>query len=134
MTYSLILKLIRYRVWVLIFVVVWAGTGIVILFNTPIDALPDLSENQVILYAEWPNHDPPEIEQSITRPLSEAMGGIPGVRTLRGSSDVGFSLLHLIFEDRLSFSESRRRASARLQEIKLDLPSGVEPRLAAGRG
>ncbi len=131
MTYSLILALIRYRIWVLIFVIVWAGAGIVILFNTPIDALPDLSENQVIVYAEWPNHDPPEIEQSITRPLSQAMGGIPGVRTVRGSSDVGFSLLHLIFEDQLSFSESRRRASARLQEIKLDLPTGVEPRLAA---
>ena len=131
MTYSLILALIRYRIWVLVFVVVWAGTGIVILFNTPIDALPDLSENQVIVYAEWPNHDPPEIEQSITRPLSQAMGGIPGVRTVRGSSDVGFSLLHLIFEDQLSFSESRRRAIARLQEIKLDLPTGVEPRLAA---
>ncbi len=131
MTYSLILALIRYRVWVLIFVIVWASTGIVILFNTPIDALPDLSENQVIVYAEWPNHDPPEIEQSITRPLSQAMGGIPGVRTVRASSDVGFSLLHLIFEDQLSFSESRRRASARLQEIKLDLPKGIEPRLAA---
>ena len=59
------------------------------------------------------------------------MKGIPGVRTVRGSSDVGFSLIHLIFEDHLSFSESRERASARLQEIKLDLPPGVRPRLAA---
>ncbi len=131
MTYSLILTLIRYRIWVLILVVLWAGSGIVILFNTPIDALPDLSENQVVLYAEWPNHDPPEIERSITEPLSQAMKGIPGVRTVRGSSDVGFSLIHLIFQDHLSFSESRERASSRLQELVLDLPPGVKPRLAA---
>lgn len=109
--------------------VVWSIVGLWGVFRTPIDAVPDLSENQILIHTEWPGKSPPEIERRITRPLALAFQGLPGIRTVRGSSDVGYSLLHLIFDDSISFDEARRRANGRLTEVHLELP--VTPRLAA---
>lgn len=123
--------LIRHSTSVLVLAVVWAVAGIGIVLQTPMDAVPDLSENQVLVYAEWPRQSPPEIEQRITRPLALAFQGLQDVRTVRGSSDVGYSLLHLIFEDTISFEDARRRVSGRLAELNVELPIGVTARLAA---
>lgn len=123
--------LIRHSTSVLVLAVVWAVAGTGIVLQTPMDAVPDLSENQVLVYADWQGQSPPEIEQRITRPLALALQGLPGVRTVRGSSDVGYSLLHLIFEDSISFDEARRRVSDRLAELTVELPPGVVARLAA---
>ena len=126
-----LLAIIRARKIVFAGALVWAIAGIWIALNTPIDALPDLSENQVLVYAPWPDHNPPEIFESVTRPLSAALQNIPGVVTLRGSSDVGFSLLVFIFDNSIDFSDARRRVATRLQALDVDLPAGVEPQLAA---
>jgi Cu(I)/Ag(I) efflux system membrane protein CusA/SilA len=125
------LFLIRHSTGVLVLAALWAVVGVWIVLQTPMDAVPDLSENQVLVYAEWPGQNPAEIERRITRPLALGFQGLPGVRTVRGSSDVGYSLLHLIFSDSVTFPEARRRAADRLQELGIEFPAGVVPRLAA---
>ena len=68
-----------------------AGWGIYAAYNTPIDAIPDLGENQVIVFADWPGRSPREIEDQVTYPLSRKLQGLAGVRTLRSSSEFNFS-------------------------------------------
>lgn len=128
---AITLWLIRRSQFVMAAAVLWAIAGVWVVWQTPMDAVPDLSENQVLVHADWPGQSPPEIERRITRPLALALQGLPGVKTIRGSSDVGYSLLHLIFDDSVSFQEARRRAADRLSELNLELPAGVSPRLAA---
>lgn len=122
---------VRYRGWVVAGALLWAALGAWAAFRTPIDAVPDLSENQVLVYADWPGHGPEEVERQVTYPLSLAFGGLDGVRSVRGSSDVGSSTLWLIFDDGLSFVEARRRVQERLAASPAGLPAGVTPRLAA---
>lgn len=127
---SFLVAVIRARKLIFALAIAWAVAGVWLAMQSPVDALPNLSENQVLVYAPWPDHNPPEVFEAITRPLSAALQGIPGVATLRGSSDVGFSLLYFIFDDSVDFAEARRRVGERLQAARIDLPSGVEPQLA----
>ena len=90
----------------LILAAAWGIAGLAVVAHTPMDAVPDLSENQVLVSADWPGQSPSDIERQITRPLSLALQGIDGVRTVRGSSDVGYSLIHVIFKDEVPFTES----------------------------
>ncbi len=128
---NFVLLMIRWRVAVLIAAAVWAIFGTWIAWITPIDALPDLSDNQVLVYTPWPDHDPPEIEARVTQPLSKTLSDIHELRCVRGSSDVGFSLIHCIFDDTVSFDEARRRVNMVLSAQALTLPSGVLPQLAS---
>src|SRR5512145_2751753 len=75
--------------------------GAVALKRVPIDAIPDLSENQVIVYADWPGRSPQEVEDQITYPLSVSLQGLAGVRSVRATSMFGFSMINVIFEDKL---------------------------------
>lgn len=131
MTHAVFSLLIRCRVVVLLMAAAWAAAGVWVALHTPMDAVPDLSDNQVLVYADWPGHQPPDVEQHVTRPLSLELEGLPGVRALRGSSEVGFSLVHLLFDDAVPFSDARRRVSERLERRQSQLPEGVTPRLAA---
>src|SRR5438105_14797699 len=72
--------------------------GVYALYHTPIDAIPDLSENQVIVFTEWMGHSPHEIEDQVTYPLSLDLQGLAGVRVIRSSSDFNFSMINVIFE------------------------------------
>ncbi|MBS0206829.1 MAG: efflux RND transporter permease subunit [Planctomycetes bacterium] len=128
---NIVLFLIRHRTSVLVLAAVWAVGGVWVMMHTPMDAVPDLSENQVLVSADWPGQNPPEIERRITRPLALALQGLPGVKTVRGSSDVGSALLHLIFENSVSFLEARRRVADGLAALDVQFPAGVHPRLAA---
>ncbi|MCY2981650.1 MAG: efflux RND transporter permease subunit [Planctomycetota bacterium] len=123
--------MIRWRGAVLIAAALWAICGTWIAWVTPIDALPDLSDNQVLVYTPWLDHDPPEIEAKVTQPLSKTLNDIQGLRSLRGSSDVGFSLIHCIFDDAVRFDEARRRVNAALSTQAMTLPLGVLPQLAS---
>ncbi len=105
--------------------------GFVSLSKTPVDALPDLSENQVLVYTSWPGQQPAEIEQRVSRPLSTALQNIPGLVSIRGSSEFNFSLLHLLFDDNVSFVDARQKVKAKLESIELNLPANVRPQLAA---
>ena len=128
---NFVLLMIRWRVAVLVAAAIWAICGTWIAWVTPVDALPDLSDNQVLIYTPWLDHDPPEIESKVTRPLSKTLNDIDGLRSLRGSSDVGFSLIHCIFEDSVRFDEARRRVNAALSTQSITFPSGVLPQLAS---
>ena len=100
------------------------------IFHTPIDAIPDLSENQVIVFTEWSGHSPREIEDQVTYPLSLSLQGVAGVRAVRSSSDVNFSMINVILEDAVDLDRARRQLAERLAGAGTSLPAGVTPRLA----
>ena len=103
--------------------------GVVALQRVPIDAIPDLSENQVIVYADWPGRSPQEVEDQITYPLSGALQGLAGVKAVRASSMFGFSFLTVIFEDRIDPYFARTRVLERLNSLGALLPESVTARL-----
>jgi len=105
------------------------GFGVRALFNTPVDAIPDLTENQVIVFADWTGRSPQEVEDQITYPLSVNLQGLAGVKTVRASSMFGFSLITVIFEDRVDLYFARQRVLERLNYLGGVLPPGVEARL-----
>jgi Cu(I)/Ag(I) efflux system membrane protein CusA/SilA len=103
--------------------------GLFALQRVPIDAIPDLSENQVIVYADWPGRSPQEVEDQITYPLSVSLQGLAGVKTVRASSMFGFSFLTVIFEDKVDVYFARTRVLERLNSLGNLLPEGVVARL-----
>ncbi len=103
--------------------------GLVALSRVPIDAIPDLSENQVIVYADWPGRSPQEVEDQITYPLSVSLQGLAGVKSVRASSMFGFSFLTVIFEDKIDVYFARTRVLERLNSLGDLLPEGVVARL-----
>src|ERR1044072_8015102 len=109
--------------------IVLAVAGYWALLRTPIDAIPDLSENQVIVFTDWAGRSPQEVEDQITYPLTVNMQGLPGVRTVRSSSAFGFSMVNLIFEDNVDVYFARTRVLERLNLASSFLPSGVTPML-----
>jgi len=106
-----------------------AGWGYWALLRTPIDAIPDLSDNQVIVFTDWTGRSPQEVEDQVTYPLSAVMQGMPGVRAVRGQSAFGFSMINVIFEDSVDLYWARTRVLERLNLITAQLPAGVTPTL-----
>src|SRR6184192_1000217 len=100
---------IRNRFLVLILTAALAVFGIYATLNTPVDAIPDLSENQVIVFTDWMGRSPKEIEDQITYPLSLKLQGLAGVKAVRSSSEFNFSMITIIFEDRVNFYFARER-------------------------
>jgi Cu(I)/Ag(I) efflux system membrane protein CusA/SilA len=105
------------------------GWGIRAIYRTPVDAIPDLSENQVLVFADWPGRSPQEVEDQVTYPLSVNLQGLAGVKTVRANSMFGFSLITVIFEDRIDNYFARTRVLERLNLLASQLPSGVVPQL-----
>ena len=103
--------------------------GIFELRRTPIDAIPDLSENQVIVFADWAGRSPQEVEDQITYPLSVNLQGLAGVKTVRANSMFGFSLLTVIFDEKIDNYFARTRVLERLNYLGDILPVGVIPKL-----
>ncbi|HET8885650.1 MAG TPA: efflux RND transporter permease subunit [Salinimicrobium sp.] len=96
----------------------------------PVDAIPDLGENQQIVFTEWPGRSPQDIEDQITYPLTTALLGIPGVETVRSTSMFGFSSIYIIFEEDVEFYWSRTRILEKLNSLQNGLlPQGVQPSL-----
>ena len=104
-----------------------AAWGYWALLHTPIDAIPDLSENQVIVFTEWPGRSPQEVEDQITYPLTVNLQGLPHVKTVRSSSQFGFSMVNVIFEDSVDIYFARTRVLERLSLASSFLPSEVTP-------
>jgi len=99
------------------------------LLTTPIDAIPDLSDNQVIVFTDWTGRSPQEVEDQITYPLTVSLQGLPGVRVVRSSSAFGFSMINVIFEDAVDLYFARSRVLERLNLLTKSLPTGVVPTL-----
>ena len=106
-----------------------AGWGYWALLRTPIDAIPDLSENQVIVFTDWTGRSPQEVEDQVTYPLVTNLQGLPGVRVVRASSAFGFSMINVIFEDNVDLYWARTRVLERLNLVTAQLPQGVTPTL-----
>ncbi|MGB5509958.1 efflux RND transporter permease subunit, partial [Robiginitalea sp.] len=95
-----------------------------------VDAIPDIGENQQIVFTQWPGRSPEDIEDQITYPLTTSLLGIPGVRTIRSSSMFGFSSIYIIFEEDVEFYWSRSRILEKLNSLPSNLlPEGVNPAL-----
>ena len=97
--------------------------------STPIDAIPDLSDNQVIVFTDWPGHSPPEVEDQVTYPLTTTLQGLAGVRVVRSQSAFGFSMVYVVFEDDVDVYFARSRVLERLSLVTDALPDGVRPTL-----
>lgn len=96
----------------------------------PVDALPDLGENQQIVFTEWPGRSPRDVEDQVTYPLTIALQGVPGVRTVRSFSYFGFSTIYVVFDEDVDFYWSRSRILERLASLGPEaLPEGVRPSL-----
>ena len=121
---------IRNRALVIGVSLVLAALGVWAAWETPVDAIPDLSENQVIVFTIWKGHGPREIEDQLTFPLTLGLRGLRGVRVVRSSSDVGFSMISVIFDDGVDSAEARRRVGERLTHLQGELPAGATPELA----
>ncbi|MBV9923456.1 MAG: efflux RND transporter permease subunit [Acidobacteria bacterium] len=106
-----------------------AGWGYWALLATPIDAIPDLSDNQVIVFTDWPGRSPQEVEDQVTYPLVTNLQGLAGVRVVRASSAFSFSMVNVIFEDGVDLYWARTRVLERLNLVAAQLPQGVTPTL-----
>src|SRR6476620_9658785 len=106
-----------------------AGWGWWALTSTPIDAIPDLSDNQVIVFTDWPGHGPQEVEDQVTYPLTTTLQGLAGVRVVRSQSAFGFSMIYVIFEDNIELYFARTRVLERMSLVAKSLPQGVTPTL-----
>lgn len=105
-------------------------TGILPNDPVPVDAIPDIGENQQIVYTEWPGRSPQDIEDQISYPLTTSLLGIPGVKTIRSNSIFGLSSIYIIFDDDVEFYWSRTRILEKLNSLPPGtLPDDVTPAL-----
>src|SRR6202165_2356593 len=118
---------LRHRGLVIAIYLALAAWGYWALLRTPVDAIPDLSENQVIVYTDWAGRSPQEVEDQITYPLTVNLQGLAGVRDVRSSSALGFSMINIIFQDKIDPYFARTRVLERLNLASCFLPEGVVP-------
>ncbi|HYH09010.1 MAG TPA: CusA/CzcA family heavy metal efflux RND transporter [Thermoanaerobaculia bacterium] len=119
----------KHRFIVLLIYAVVIGVGVWATLRTPLDAIPDISDNQVIVYVDWPGRSPQLVEDQVTYPLASNLQGLPNLKTVRAQSMFGFSLVYVIFEDDVDIYWARTRVLERLNYISGLLPAGVTPRL-----
>lgn len=117
------------RVIVIAIYLALAVAGYWALLRTPIDAIPDLSDTQVIVFTDWAGRSPQEVEDQVTYPLVTSLQGLPGVRVVRASSAFSFSMINIIFEDNIDLYWARTRVLERLNLVSKQLPEGVTPTL-----
>ena len=136
-------KIIRYflenrviTILILVLVVVWGIStspfnwhgGIIPRNPIPVDAIPDIGDNQQIVATEWMGRSPKDIQDQITYPLTTSLLGIPGVKSIRSSSMFGMSFIYIIFDDNIEFYWSRSRILEKLNSLPPGtLPEGVQP-------
>ena len=113
---------VRNRLFVLLLAAMAAAVGMVAVRDTPVDAIPDLSDVQVIVYTEYPGQAPPVVEDQVTNPLSRSLLAVPHARDVRGYSFFGFSMVYVIFEDDTDLYWARSRVLEYLDQAKGRLP------------
>jgi copper/silver efflux system protein len=119
---------VQNRALVLIATLFLVGSGIWALRTTPVDAIPDLSDVQVIVQTEWAEQAPQVMEDQVTYPLTTALLSVPGARTVRGISAFGISYVYILFEDGTDIYWARSRVLEYLSQVR-GLPEGVTPQL-----
>ncbi|MHC4423822.1 MAG: efflux RND transporter permease subunit, partial [Planctomycetota bacterium] len=138
-------KVIRFclenKLVVALFVILAVGAGVMVApFDwdlwglprnpVPVDAIPDIGENQQIVFTEWMGRSPQDVEDQITYPLTVSLLGVRGVKTIRSFSMFGFSSIYIIFKENIPFKESRWNILEKLNSLPPGtLPEGVQPAL-----
>lgn len=120
---------LRNRALVIALTVLTIVWGVFAVRDTPIDAFPDLSENQVLVYADWMGRGPQEVQDQVTYPLETALRGLPKVKDIRSASSFGFSMVTVIFEDGVDTYFARQVVNEKVQQAIPLLPRGVQPML-----
>ena len=120
---------LAYRWLVLMAVVALIGVGGYALYTIPMEAFPDLTNNQVVVVTEAPSLPPTEIEQLVTCPIERAMLGLPNKEEIRSLSKLGLSMVTIVFDDSVPMYFGRQLVSERLQQISSQLPAGIQPSL-----
>jgi Cu(I)/Ag(I) efflux system membrane protein CusA/SilA len=118
---------LKYRFLILGFSLLLVAAGIYTVRTNPIDAIPDISETQIIVFADWPGRSPQEVEDQVTYPMVVNLQGLAGVKEVRSSSALGFAMLNVIFQDGTDLYFSRTRILERMNLIASLLPKGVTP-------
>ncbi len=95
--------------------------------NTPVDAIPDIGEKQVIVFADRPGRSPQDVDDQVTYPLTTSLTGTPGVKTIRSMSGFGFAMVFVIFKDEVDYYWARSRVLERINVAQQRLPAGVTP-------
>jgi CzcA family heavy metal efflux pump len=129
MVQKLIELSLRNRLIVLLLAASLFVWGIFSIQKNPIDAIPDLSENQVIVFTEWMGRSPQIIEDQVTYPLVSNLQGVPKVKNIRGTSMFGMSFVYIVFDDDLDIYWARTRVLERLNYAQRLLPQGITPTL-----
>src|SRR5690606_23509244 len=120
---------IRNRVLVLIGTAFIIAAGVWAVRSTPVDAIPDLSDVQVIVQTEWAEQAPQIMEDQVTYPLTTALLAVPGATTVRGISGFGISYVYVLFDDGTDPYWARSRVLEYLSQVREQLPDGVTPQL-----
>jgi copper/silver efflux system protein len=118
---------LRNRFLILGLALLLVAGGIAAVRTNPVDAIPDISETQIIVFADWPGRSPQEVEDQVTYPMVVNLQGLAGVKAVRSSSAFGFSMANVIFEDGTDLYFARTRILERLNLIGSLLPKGVRP-------
>ena len=119
----------RNRIIILMLFALIIAWGVWSVYKTPVDAIPDLSDNQVIVFTDYMGRSPQVVEDQVTYPLAVNLQGLPKVRAVRASSAFGFSMIYVIFEDDADIYWARTRVLERLNYAASLLPPGVVPTL-----
>src|ERR1700757_3654955 len=118
---------LRHRGAMLIAVLLVAAAGVYALYTIPVDAFPDLTNNQVVVVTEAPGLPPTEVEQLVTFPIEQAMLGLPDKDEVRSLTKLGLSMVTIIFHDSVPYYFARQLVNERLQQLSSRLPQGVQP-------
>ncbi len=129
MLYRIIDFRLRHRWFVLFGLVAIIAYGVYTMLQIPVEAFPDLTNNQVVIVTESPAMAPTEVEQLVTFPIETTIMGIPNTTEIRSISKFGLSMVTLVFEDSVNPWFARQLVNERLQEVRSRLPSGLEPTL-----
>ena len=124
---ALIRWCLRNAFLVVLGVVAAIGVGYYALTRTPVDAIPDIGEKQVIVFADWPGRSPQDVDNQVTYPLTTSLTGTPGVKTIRSMSGFGFAMVFVIFKDDVDYYWARSRVIERMNVAQQRLPTGVVP-------
>jgi Cu(I)/Ag(I) efflux system membrane protein CusA/SilA len=117
------------RFIVLLLYAIVIGAGVWATLRLPLDAIPDISDNQVIVFVDWPGRSPQLVEDQVTYPLASNLQGLPNLKAVRAQSMFGFSLVYVIFQDDVDIYWARTRVLERLNYVSGLLPAGAVPRL-----
>jgi cobalt-zinc-cadmium resistance protein CzcA len=120
---------LSYRWLILIGIAVLLGAGGYALYTIPVEAFPDLTNNQVVVVTDAPSLPPSEVEQLVTYPIERSMLGLPNKQEVRSLSKLGLSMVTVVFDDSVGMYFARQLVSERLQQVASALPQGIQPQL-----